>query len=240
MGKIRYRLRIKETIATIIAESKFIPVAAEEVCYQRIVLEDYISRDPEFFKTLKPYFVPENAPEIVKKMAAASARAGVGPMASVAGAIAYFAVRAMVNKGARYAIFENGGDVAIFTEEPVVIGLYAGEGLKNLGFKIEPRPSIIGLCSSSGKMGHSLSFGQADSVTVVSEDPVLADAVATAAGNWIKNDNPRQMQKTIERFLIPGVEGIMVVMNGQIGLGGKLPEIISVAFSPNLITSAWS
>jgi len=240
MERIRYRLRIKETIATIIAESKFIPVAAEEVCYQRIVLEDYLSKDPEFFKTLKPYFAPENAPEIVKKMAAASARAGVGPMASVAGAIAYFAVRAMVESGARYAIFENGGDIAIFTEEPVVIGLYAGEGLKNLGFKIEPRPSIIGLCSSSGKMGHSLSFGQADSVTVVSEDPVLADAVATAAGNWIKNDNPRQIQKTIERFLIPGVEGIMVVMNGQIGLGGKLPEIISVAFSPNLITSAWS
>jgi len=239
MEKIRYRLRIKETMATIIAESKFIPVAAEEVCYQRIVLEDYISKDPEFLKTLKPYFVPESAPEIVKKMAAASARAGVGPMASVAGAIAYFAVRAMVHQGARYAIFENGGDIAIFTEEPVVIGLYAGERIKNLAFKIEPRPAIFGLCTSSGKMGHSLSFGLADSVTVLSEDPALADAVATAVGNCIKTDDPGQMEKTIERYLISGVEGIMVVMNEKIGLGGKLPEIISLPFSPNLITSAW-
>lgn len=240
MDRIRYRLRIKETIATIIAERKFIPVAAEEVCYQRIILEDYISKDPIFLRTLKPYYVPESAPEIVKKMAEASARAGVGPMASVAGAIAYFAVRAMVDKGARYAIFENGGDIAIFTEEPVVIGLYSGEKIKNLGFKIEPRPSIVGLCTSSGKMGHSLSFGQADSVTVISEDPILADAIATAAGNWIKMDDPDQIEKTINRFLIPKVEGIMVVMNEHIGLGGKLPEIIRVSVSPHLITSAWS
>lgn len=238
MAKIRQKIKIGETAGTIIAEEKFIALALDEIRYQRIILENYISKDPMFLHSLKPYYVSDGAPEIIRKMSEAAARSGLGPMASVAGAIAYFAVRAMVNHGARYAVFENGGDLAIFADEPVLVGLYSGEKIKGLAFRIDPRPSIIGLCSSSGKMGHSFSLGLADLVTVISEDPVLADATATAICNSIKVSDPAQIEEVIKNFMIPPIEGIFLVMDDQIGLGGKLPKIINLPFSEDLITIA--
>jgi ApbE superfamily uncharacterized protein (UPF0280 family) len=170
-------------------------------------------------------------------MAKASFRAGVGPMASVAGAISYFAVREMVKEGAKHVIFENGGDIAMFISEPVIIGIYSGEKVKNLGLRFKPKNSIIGVCTSSGKMGHSLSFGKADSVTVISEDPVLADAVATALCNSIDEEDPDKIERAINRFLIHGIEGVIVVIGNLVGLGGNLPEFIETPIPYELITT---
>lgn len=233
----RYHLRHKETVAAVIAEEKYFRVAEAEVLFQRMVLEDYIRHDPFFLHTLKPYAVPPEAPEIVRRMAEASSAAGVGPMASVAGAIAYFAVRAMVREGARQVIFENGGDIALFVSQPVLISLYAGERVKNLAFRVRPRASIFGVCTSSGKMGHSLSFGQADAVTVIASDPILADALATAAGNEVKAEEAGKLEEIINRYLRSGAEGILVVVGELIGLGGHLPELINAPTPYELITT---
>jgi ApbE superfamily uncharacterized protein (UPF0280 family) len=237
MGLKRFRLKVKETVATVIAEGEFFPIAEREVEKQREILERYISKNPDFLNSLKPIFVSDNSPEIVKRMAKASFRAGVGPMASVAGAISYFAVREMVKEGAKHVIFENGGDIAMFISEPVIIGIYSGEKVKNLGLRFKPKNSIIGVCTSSGKMGHSLSFGKADSVTVISEDPVLADAVATALCNSIDEEDPDKIERAINRFLIHGIEGVIVVIGNLVGLGGNLPEFIETPIPYELITT---
>ncbi len=225
-------------MARIIAEEKFFRLAEEEVIFQRLILEEYISRHPLFLHTLEPYPVQEEAPEIIQKMAQASAIAGVGPMAAVAGAIAYFAVRAMVKEGARQVIFENGGDIAMFLSEPVIISLYAGERVKNLAFRVKPRDSIFGICTSSGRWGHSLSLGQAEAATVIASNPVLADALATAVGNEVKEENGEKIEKTINKYLKLGAEGILVVMGDLVGLGGHLPELICAPSPYELITLA--
>ncbi|GAI49814.1 unnamed protein product, partial [marine sediment metagenome] len=51
--------------------------------------------------------------------------------------------------------------------------------------KIEAKENYIGVCTSSGTVGPSLSFGKADAVTVISDSVLLADAAATAVGNII-------------------------------------------------------
>ena len=47
----------------------------------------------------------------------------------------------------------------------------------------EAMPAAV--CTSSGTVGHSLSFGEADSVTVLASSTALADAVATRLGNEV-------------------------------------------------------
>lgn len=224
-------------MATIIAEEKFFAVAEKEVLFQRLVLEDYISRHPAFLHTLEPYAVPTEAPEIIRRMAQASSVAGVGPMASVAGAIAYFAVRATVRRGARHVVFENGGDIALFSRQPVIVSLYAGERVKNLAFRLAPRDAIFGICTSSGKMGHSLSFGRADAATVFSSDPIVADALATAVGNEVREEDPKRIEQVINRYFRLGAEGIVVVVGDLVGLGGRVPELAAASSPYELITA---
>ncbi|MBU3959041.1 MAG: UPF0280 family protein, partial [Candidatus Omnitrophica bacterium] len=124
-------------------------------------IESYISKDRKFLTTLRPIQVGFNAPLIVKNMAQAAKRAGVGPMASVAGAIAQFLGRDLVKKGYREIIIENGGDIYLKTRKPRKIAIYAGRSklFKKLSLKIKPEDTPIGICTSSGSVGHSLSFG---------------------------------------------------------------------------------
>lgn len=233
----RYQLKIKETVASVIAEDEYFRVAEEEVLIQRMILEDYLSKHPDFLFSFHPLLPRHDAPEIIKLMSKAAFSAGVGPMASVAGAIAYLAVRAMVQRGAQQVIFENGGDIALYLSKPIIAGLYAGEKIRHLAFKIKPRNSIFGLSSSSGIMGHSFSFGRADVVTVLAPDPVLADALATAVGNEIQEENPNKIEQTINKFLKIGAEAIIVVKGDFIGFGGELPEMILATVPDEMITT---
>ena len=230
-------LKINETVVTVISEGKFIPVAQEEIFFQRSLLEDYIKNDPAFVFTLKPYPVPDDAPEIVKKMADAGEKAGVGPMAAVAGAIAEFALKAMLKEGATHAIVDNGGDIAMFISEPVIIGIYTGrDETSHFGLKFLPSQRVIGVCTSSGTVGHSVNFGRADAAVVISEDVVLADAVATALGNKVNGESKKVLKEAIESTLIPGIEAMLVIVGGLFGMAGDLPEMVVVNTNPEIIT----
>ena len=231
----RVKLRIKETIITVISEEKFIPVAEKEILYQRHFLENYIENDPLFKLTLKPYIVPYNVPEIVKRMVEESAKAGVGPMACVAGAIAEYTLKAIIRAGAKHVIVDNGGDIAMFINHPVTIGIYTGKN-NNIGFKFYPKKSIIGVCTSSATIGHSLSFGKADAAIVISPNVTLADATATALCNSITRKDKKLIENSINSLMMDEIEGMMVFIDDVIGMGGNLPEIINVEFNYDLIT----
>ena len=233
----RIKIKVKETIVSLICEEKFIPIAEKEIVNQRKLLEDYIKNDPGFKLTLKPYIVPYNAPEIVKRMAKESVKAGVGPMACVAGAIAEYTLKAIIKKGAEHAIVDNGGDIAMKINHPVIVGIYSGENsICDIGLKFYPSNSIIGICTSSATIGHSLSFGKADAVVVISKNVPLADAIATSLCNSIKQKNKNIIKERISSFMISEIDGIIVFYGDIIGFAGNLPEIVQTKVDPVLIT----
>jgi ApbE superfamily uncharacterized protein (UPF0280 family) len=234
---VRHRLYIKETIATLIAEEKFIPVAEEEVRLQRKNLQEYIRIHPEFLTSLTPCLPLPGAPDIVQDMADRASRVGVGPMAAVAGAIAEHTVKAMIDRGASHVIFDNGGDIAMFIDFPVVVGIYAGRsGIKNLGFEFEPEGRIIGICTSSATVGHSLSFGRADAAIVISPDVMLADVAATALGNATSSAAPGDIHKSLDHVMTRGITGMMAIIGESIGFCGELPAVCFADVDCDLIS----
>ena len=109
----REQFQLKETIATIITEDdEYIETAKKEIQKCRSEIEQFIRKDNFFEVSLKPYNCSKKDPEIIKKMCDSSKKLNVSPMATVAGVIAEYAVKAMISKGAKHAIVDNGGDIA--------------------------------------------------------------------------------------------------------------------------------
>ena len=207
-----------------------------EIVRQRSVLDEYIKRHAAFANALKPIELLDDAPQVARRMARAAKLVGVGPMAAVAGAmaqcaaeagIAAGAAEAGIAAGAAEAIVENGGDIYLVTTQPVVIGLNSGSGelAGRLAFSLDAHQTPISICSSSGTMGHSMSFGQCDLATVVARDAALADAAATMAANLVSK--AEQIDATLENIAaIDGIDGVMIVKNDRVGLAGQLPRLV--------------
>ena len=188
-------------------------------------LEDYIQRDPDFAMALTPYTVLPNAPLIVKTMAEAGRLAGVGPMAAVAGVISEL-VGKSIAKRSRDVIVENGGDIFLRTSRIRKVGVFAGDSpLSNrVAIEIRPEQTPLGICTSSGKVGHSLSFGKADAVVVISPSVPLADAVATATGNLVKTIS--DLERALEFASgIEGVIGVLVIKDDRLAVWGSVKLI---------------
>ena len=197
------------------------------VVAERKLLERYIARHPEFQSALVPVVLLEDAPEVARRMAAAADLTGLGPMASVAGTLAQLGVEAAMAEGCREAIIENGGDIFIHSDTVVTIGIYAGNNAigNRLAFRIAPEDLPLSLCSSSSKMGHSLSFGQCDLATVVAKDGALADSAVTLVCNLIRSE--KDLTPVLNDVgTIVGIDGIFAVKNSKIGMWGKLPELV--------------
>ncbi|MBN1557018.1 MAG: UPF0280 family protein [Lentisphaerae bacterium] len=198
-----------------------------EIVRQRGVLEAYIRGHPAFAEALAPLAVPEEAPEVARRMGQAAACAGVGPMAAVAGIMAELAARAGLAAGAREAVVENGGDIFLSVRAPVVIGLTTGtEALGDrLAFRVAPESTPLAVCSSSGRMGRSMSLGACDLATVTARDAALADAAATRAANLVHTSADLDAALEIVSA-IPGIEGVLLVKDARIGVIGRLPELV--------------
>jgi uncharacterized protein len=222
-----HRIAFKDTIALVTAEDDFISFAEAEIHKVRIDLEEYIHFRPLFRYALSPLPDDPKAPPVARRMIRAAARAGVGPMAAVAGATAEAALRAMIKAGAKHAVVSNGGDIAMILDQPITVGIFTGRSEEEtIALRIAPRRRIIAVCTSSGTVGHSLSFGRADAATVVARDAALADAAATALGNTVRRRSEAGLLKALENIRISGIEGMLVVAGPHIAANGRLPEIV--------------
>jgi hypothetical protein len=185
-------------------------------------LEEYIRRDPGFVKALTPYSVAPDAPLIARIMAEAGRLAGVGPMAAVAGAMAEW-VGKSIAKRSRDVIVENGGDIFMRTCRIRKVGVFAGDSpLSNrVAIEIRPDQTPLGICTSSGKVGPSLSFGKADAVVVLSPSVALADAAATACGNLVQtvDDLERALELAAK---ITGVTGVVIIKEDRLAVWGSV------------------
>ena len=192
-------------------------------------LEEFIKSNPKFLYTLKPYQPPDR-PLVAKMMAQAAQSAGVGPMAAVAGALADLAVAEMKQIGCEVAVVENGGEISATSNVPIDVAVAAGEEplSRRFGFRLIDFP--IGVATSSGRFSHALSFGDAEAAIVFCKDASLADAAATMVGNVVRGVNVDEGIKSgIKRGMgIGGVEGVLIIYKGKVGMAGKIPEIIKV------------
>jgi ApbE superfamily uncharacterized protein (UPF0280 family) len=236
---IRELYQHRETIATISAyEQRHIEAAKESIREQRNLLERFIYEDPFFMMTLEPYdLLSDEASDIVQQMVRCSAIFGIGPMSAVAGVIAKLAVEAMIEEGATYAIVDNGGDISILNDKPVMVGIYAGSSpIRDLALEIPPRSEPIGICTSSGTVGPSISFGCADAAMVISRDPALADAAATALGNAVQ---PKaSLTDCFDVIDKPGIGGALIIRGEEMALWGDLPPIRKARMEADRITKA--
>lgn len=234
---IKYQIR--ETIVTVTAEEKFHDICLESIKRNRSLLERHIIKDPFFKVTLEPYRCDPDSPAIIRRMVESSLKAGVGPMAAVAGTIAWTALEDMVKAGCTYGIIDNGGDIAMINDETVIAGIYAGQSpIKGLGLKIPARDSILGICTSAGTVGPSISFGNADAAMVISEDVSLADACATALGNRITDQD--SLAGAFD-FLseIHDVIGALGIIGDKMATYRTLPEIIRANVDYEKITRGY-
>ncbi len=234
---IRYHFQFRETIATILAdEQRYIDIARSALMDARQELERYISGDPFFVSTLEPYRV-DTGIRTADLMSSAGVRAGVGPMAAVAGTLAMAGVAAMKDEGAEFAVIDNGGDIALVSDRPVRVGIYAGTAPVSgrSAFIVPPKEDVFGICTSSATVGPSISFGTADAVTVFSPDVALADAWATSLCNIISPDNT-QCLETVDPA---SVEGVFAVMGRRTVSWGNVPPITAAQVDEALITAGY-
>ncbi len=234
---MKSRFQLKETVVTIISDAPYIEAARQAIMEHRRQLERYITFDPFFRVTMEPHPMPEERPEIVKRLFLAGNAVGVGPMAAVAGTIAELAVEAALDKGAKHVIVDNGGDIALFTDKPVLVGIYAGgSAAKHLAFQVEAHESK-GICTSSGRVGPSISFGNVDAATVIAKSASLADAAATALGNTVVGNSKKEIEGAFDVIKsVDGIEGAILIKDDHIGMWGKLPKIVKAPVNPDFIT----
>lgn len=195
-------------------------------------LKRYITKNPDFLLSIEPLkYNKENLSEIVLKMYESSSKADVGPMACVAGTISEMSLDFLIDNGSTYSIVENGGDIALVNDEDVLCGIYSNNKIlgNNIAFKIRSRKKPLGICTSSGKIGHSISFGSSDSVTVISKSPSLADGLATRIANEVNGENSEdkvsnalECGENYKEFF----DSVLIISDENVGTIGKLPKIV--------------
>lgn len=222
-----YNVIIKETDLYVRTDTDLRKDVENSILKYRFQLENYIKEHEDFLKSLKPIEVDTLAPKIVREMAKAGRAANVGPMAAVAGAVSEFVGRDLGDKS-KNIIIENGGDIYLKTEVERRISIYAGNSVLShkVGILIKPHMSPLGICTSSGTVGHSLSFGKTDAVCILSKSTLVADAAATSTGNVVKNAS--DIKNGIDFAMdIEGVDGVLIIVRDKLGACGDV-ELVRI------------
>lgn len=218
-----FRLHLGQSDLMVACDRDLRELAARSLRAHRRSLEQYITQNPFFGRALVPLAQDPQAPPIIQAMLEAAAATGVGPMAAVAGAIAQFVGHDLLPHS-RELIIENGGDLFVASQQRRELAVLAEESyLQCLTFSLEPNGSPRGVCTSSGVLGHSLSFGKADAVTVIAPSAILADAAATAICNMVQSsaDIPAALAQG-QRL---GAQGVIVLTRDHLGAWG-CPELM--------------
>jgi ApbE superfamily uncharacterized protein (UPF0280 family) len=223
-----FRVTVRETDLLVLALEDLSAVAMQSIKNYRTQIESYIKVHPKFRTSLQPLDVEAHAPPIIQEMISAAKRVEVGPFAAVAGAIAEYVGKDLLQFSPEI-IVENGGDIFVTSKRSRVFGIYAGNSplTGKIALKIEASQMPCGVCTSSGSVGHSLSFGRADAAIVIAKSTVFADACATALGNKVfrASDIPFGL-KFAENT--EGIDGAVIIVGEEIGAWGNV-EFVKTA-----------
>ena len=221
-GQVSFEITVKETNLSIRADQDLTDQAIRSTLKYRQFIETHILQHPNFAASLTPLPDPGPSPEIITEMIGAAQIAGVGPMAAVAGAMAEYVGRDLL-EWSKQIMVENGGDIFIKSDTQTIFTIYAGDSPFNMktGICVAAQERPFALCTSSGTLGHSKSFGTADAVCVLADSCILADAAATALGNRIKTVEDIEIAIQAGQEM-KGIRGLVMIKGKQIGLWGEL------------------
>ncbi len=228
-GMTEFNLNYKNSSIRAICDRDLKERAQQELERLYNELERYLQEEPFFLSSYEPLKAEKNSPGIARIMSFASEKAGVGPMAAVAGTFSELLGNYLLNNGAKEVIVENGGDIFLRLREEKLVGIYSGrsEFSGRIALRVKPGSTPLGICTSSASVGHSISLGESDSVTVVAESCPLADSAATAIANEVRGpDGIRYGILTAEG--IDGIQGVLIIRGKELGTYGILPEIVRV------------
>jgi len=228
-GLVSFDITVKETNLNIQADTNLSRAAIRAVLDCRNTLETYIGLHPDFATAMTPLpiaangsgLVPEMIPELIRDMLMAAQLAKVGPMAAVAGTMAQYTGHLLLDR-TRQVIVENGGDIFVKSDTKTCFTIFAGDSPFSMtcGIEIARQEKPYGICTSSGTLGHSKSYGKADAAMVFSDSCALADAVATSVGNRIRT--AKDIQPAIDwGKTIDGIRGIVIIIADKIGVWGE-------------------
>ncbi|MBW1851880.1 MAG: UPF0280 family protein [Deltaproteobacteria bacterium] len=224
---VSFHVAVKETDLWVSADLNLEKETRDLIFACRQQLETYIRMHPKFSISLMPWPEDPFAPPIVKKMIDATRGLGVGPMASVAGAIAQHIAEGLL-RFTDQVIVENGGDIFLRTNRSATVSIFAGSSplSEKFGLTIPERLMPLGVCSSSAKVGHSLSMGIADVCCLLSPSAVLADAAATSFGNKIKR---KEDLETVAEWAtqIEGIIGYVFIVEDSMAVWGDI-ELVNL------------
>jgi len=221
LSKFRLDVSFKESDLLVCTEKEVDKEIATNIAikyYKQV--EEYSEKNPQFISSLSPIAQDEQAPLIVQEMIASSHLTGIGPFSSVAGAIAKYVGNELLTYASEVVI-ENGGDLFLKINQDKTLRVYLGENFKieSINLKVKANTLPFGIASSSAKIGHSLNFGQADLVTVMASDAIIADGFATALSNRIKTkvdvDKIARGVKNISQ-----ISGLVIAFDNNIFLWG--------------------
>lgn len=201
-----FTIRHKETdlwigVDPVSWQKEMVGFSEEYIRQLRQQMDRWIECHPAYARSLLPYAAPHSAPAIFRKMSAVARKSHIGPMSAVAGAVALQLGKALKKQfGIREMIIENGGDIYAELQQDLDIAVFAGTSplSEKVGLHIEAAYAPLGICTSSGTVGPSLSLGKADAVMIVCRDVMLADTYATAFANLIRT--PGDVEKCIEKI----------------------------------------
>ena len=110
-------------------------------------------------------------------------------------------------------------------------GIYSNNPIlgNDIAFKLKKRKTPLGICTSSGKIGHSISFGSSDSVTVLANNASIADGLATRIANDVvgntSEDKVTNAVETAENYK-EFFNGALIISDENVATIGRLPKII--------------
>ena len=185
-------------------------------------MDAYLLMDPRYRAALTPYDAGVEAPVILKEMSKVSHKTGIGPMSAVAGAVALRVADYIKSVfGVKEVVVENGGDIYAHFHSDMDIAVFAGQSplSEKVGLHIPATAFPLGICTSSGTVGPSLSLGQADAVMIVCRDVLLADSFATAMANRIRS--ALDLQPLMDRIAdIPEILGAIAIKDDRMAVCG--------------------
>jgi len=221
-GLTCFQVTVSETDLWVCARRDLENETRDLIWESRHQIETYIHAHPDFKTSLLPLMEDPYAPQIVREMIHEAAKVRVGPMAAVAGAIAQYVAEGLL-KLSPEVIVENGGDIFLKAERPLTVSIFAGTSslTGKLGLRLPTHQMPLGVCSSSGTVGHSLSRGRADAVCLLSASAALADSAATALGNRIHGK--RDLERAADwASQIRGLYGGLVILGDALATWGDI------------------